>query len=415
MATSKKTPNNEQIDFQGRLEKAEESLQILQKAGVDSIVVNAPGGRRYYTLVGSDQPYGILIDTVNEAAACLANDGSILYCNERFGNLLKSAPDKLVGDLFVHQLHESQREQIAKLLEQDKEGRVDVQLAATSDNTPVRIYLYFSRIFINKLERTYVLLMDATENDQIVQKLEMANKRLKETLHARDTFLAAVSHNLRTPLNSIIGFADILLSKMPGPLNEEQENQLKIITRCSHQLLVLIRQLLDVGLIQHDKLAPVFSRCDINSILSNVVEEVKPLAAEKGLELTASFVSPEFYISTDRKFFRQVVVNLLDNAIKYTKTGSVRLLEQIVKTPETQFLEIEIIDTGCGVKEEDLSQIFELYSTVSKRDDPYGEHTGLGLVLCRKYCDALGMALTCKSIYGKGTSFIIQIPIENNL
>jgi len=411
--TKKKKQPTEKAKFQEQIDHAEESLQVLQRAGVDSIVVNAPGGSRYYTLVGSDQPYGILIDTVNEAAACLAHDGSILYCNERFGTLLRSTADKLIGNHFVDHLQEKQRERIARMLKKEREGKIDVQLISDKGISQ-SVYLYFSRIIVNQAERIYVLLMDASENEQIVQRLEAVNKQLEQTLQARDTFLAAVSHNLRTPLNSIIGFTDILLSKMPGALNEEQENQLKIIHRCSHQLLVLIRQLLDVGLIQHDKLAPVMISCDINHILSNVIEELKPLATEKKLELSASFVSPQFYVSTDKKFFRQVIVNLLDNAIKYTKAGSVKLSENIVKKAHAKYLEIEITDTGRGIKEEDLSQIFELYSTVSKKDDPYGEHTGLGLVLCRKYCDALGMKLTCKSIYGKGTSFIIQIPIEKN-
>ncbi len=411
MKTGKEIKNPAKSAFEMKLDKAEESLQILQRAGVDSIVVNSPSGNHFFTLVGSDQPYGILIDTVNEAAACLSNEGAILYCNERLGNLLNTQPEKLVGSSFVQYFKEKVSGSLAGMLKSEKEGKVDAQLVPIN-GVSTRVYLHSSRIRINNQDRIYVLIINATENESVVERLEAANKELEKSLQARDTFLAAVSHNLRTPLNSIIGFADILLSRMPGSLNEEQDSQLKIIVRCSHQLLTLIRQFLDVGLIQHDKLAPVLDRCDINSIIANVVEEVKPLAKEKGIELTTSFVEPEFYISTDKKFFRQVVVNLLDNAIKYTKVGSVRVMEKIIKTPTSNYLEIEIIDTGCGVREEDLAEIFELYSNVAKKEDPYGEHTGLGLVLCRKYCDALGMKLTCKSIYGKGTSFIIQIPIE---
>jgi polar amino acid transport system substrate-binding protein len=231
-------------------------------------------------------------------------------------------------------------------------------------------------------------------------------------LLSKDSFLAAMSHNLRTPLNSIIGFTDILLAKIPGSLNEEQEKQLQIVSRCSRQLLVLIRQLLDVGLIQHDKLDPVIDNFDINQIISNVIQEIKPLADQKKIELSATYVKGQLFIRTDKKLIRQVIVNLLDNAIKYTDKGSVSVIEEIRKNSSGDLLEIRVIDTGCGIRESDLTDIFKLYTTVSKKDDPYGEHTGLGLMLCCKYCELLGMKLTCESTFGKGTTFVIHIPLE---
>ncbi len=297
------------------------------------------------------------------------------------------------------------------MLETDRKGKMTVQLKL-NEKESTTVHICFSLVTINGKERVYVLLSDGEENEGYLADLLEKNKVLEQSIEARDSFLAAMSHNLRTPLNSIIGFAEILLAKMPGPLNEEQEEQLRIITRCSKQLLTLIRQLLDVGLIQHHKLDPIFASVDVNAIISDILEEMKPIVMQKGLALISSLVDGPLVLNTDRKFFRQIIVNLLDNAIKYTQEGSVTLQEVYIDANNPDSLKIHVIDTGRGIKKEDLTEIFQLYSTVHKKHDPYGEHTGLGLVLCCKYCEILGMKLTCESVFGKGTCFTIHIPKE---
>lgn len=393
-------------DLLKKIDHAEESIEALERAGLNSIIVDSPTGHQFYTLVGTNQPYGILIDSVNEAAACLSLDGTILYCNSPFGGMFKTSPKTLLGGYFVDHFQDSEKIPLLKMLQSEQHGKMDVHLMTnTGEITPV--YICFSVVTINGVNCVYVLISDVSEKEQYLTELLEKNKNLERTLEARDSFLAAMSHNLRTPLNSIIGFADILLAKLPGPLNDEQEQQLQIIKRCSKQLLTLIRQLLDVGLIQHHKLDPIFGVCDIHTLITDVAQELRPLADQKGIGFFTSFAQEEFFIKTDRKFFRQIVVNLIDNAIKYTKEGSVTLEEIITPTA----LEISVVDTGLGIKEEDLSEIFKLYSTVHKKHDPYGEHTGLGLVLCCKYCEILGMKLTCDSTFGKGTRFTIHIPL----
>lgn len=397
-------------NFLQKIEKVEESIEALEQAGVDSIVVDSPTGHRFYTLVGSDEPAGILIDTVNEAAACLSTDGTILYSNARFAEILKTSSQSILGKKFTQYFTEPHRASIVKMLQNNSKGNLDVQLL-TSDGSLISVYLHFSRIVINHVERINVLIMDMSEKERSLRHLTELNNRLEESIRSRDSFLAAMSHNLRTPLNSIVGFTDILLSKMPGSLNDEQEKQLQIIARCSKQLMILIRQLLDVGLIQHDKLEPAIAAFDINSIISHVLQEVKPLADQKNLELSFTYPKEQMMIKTDKKLFRQVIVNLLDNAIKYTQKGFVHVSESLFPPDQPRFLNIQVIDTGIGIKEEDLNEIFKLYSSPSKKEDPYGEHTGLGLVLCCKYCEVLGMKLTCESTYGQGTCFTIQIPL----
>ncbi len=396
---------SERDEFLDKIDEAERSIEALERAGLNSIVVDSPEGHQFYTLVGTNQPYGILIDSVNEAAVCLSAEGAILYCNTPFGKILKESPMDLIGRLFIDFFDDREKLKLLKSLRTETQGKMELHLVLEKgDFSPV--YVCFSSITINGVNCVYVLLTDVSEKEQYLAELLEKNKSLEHTLEARDSFLAAMSHNLRTPLNSIIGFTDILLAQMPGPLNETQVQQMEIIKRCSKQLLTLIRQLLDVGLIQHHKLDPVIAPCDINGIIQDVMQELKPIADQKEIDFSYGLVADEYIINTDRKFFRQIIVNLLDNAIKYTKVGTVKLSQK----DGDETLEIHVSDTGCGIREEDLTEIFQLYSTVHKKHDPYGEHTGLGLVLCCKYCELLGMKLTCDSDFGKGTTFTIHIP-----
>lgn len=410
MEKESQTSVRDNDDLMNKIDEAERSIEALERAGLNSIVLDSPEGHQFYTLVGTNQPYGILIDSVNEAAACLSGTGAILYCNTPFGKIFQHSPAELIGKLFIDFFDDREKLTLLKTMRSEQQGKMELHLVSSNrEYTPV--YVCFSLVTINGVNCVYVLVTDVSEKEQYLAELLEKNKSLEHTLEARDSFLAAMSHNLRTPLNSIIGFTDILLAQMPGPLNEVQTQQMEIIRRCSKQLLTLIRQLLDVGLIQHHKLDPVFGACDINGIISDVIQELKPLAEQKEIALSGTLICEEFIINTDRKFFRQIIVNLLDNAIKYTKVGSVRLQQQLTQ----EAMMISVIDTGCGIKEEDLTEIFQLYSTVHKKHDPYGEHTGLGLVLCCKYCEILGMKLTCDSVFGKGSSFTIHIPLRLKL
>lgn len=396
-------------DFLKKLDQAEESLEVLERAGLNSIVIDSSTGHQFYTLVGTNQPYGILIDSVNEPAACLSTDGKILYCNSKFGSTLGGSPQELLGTPFVEYFRNGERQSITKMLQESQRGKKEVHLFLKGGKA-APVYLCSSPVTINGENRIYVLLTDMSEKEHYLSEMIEKNKELEKTLEARDSFLASMSHNLRTPLNSIIGFAEILLAKHPGPLNAEQEEQLQIIVRCSKQLLTLIRQLLDVGLIQHHKLEPVLGLVDVNDIIRDVIQELTPMADQKEIALRGLKNPKPLTLNTDKKFFKQIIVNLLENGIKYTTEGSVKVTEKINSDSDSSYVEISVVDTGIGIKEEDLSEIFQLYSNVHKKHDPYGEHTGLGLVLCCRYCEILGMKLTCESEYGKGSSFTIHIP-----
>ncbi len=257
-------------------------------------------------------------------------------------------------------------------------------------------------------------IRDITERKDIESALQEKNVELASAMQAKDRFLASMSHELRTPLNAIIGFTGTLLMKLPGPLNADQEKQLRTVQTGAKHLLALINDLLDLAKIESGKVELSLVPVDCVKVIEEVAASLRPQAEAKGLEFTVT-APPGLTLRTDRRALSQIVINLTNNAIKFTERGSVRIKAQRREESGSRALEISVEisveDTGLGIRPEDQAKLFTAFSQVVDARTKQGqEGTGLGLHLSQKLAEALGGKIELKSDYGKGSTFTLVLP-----
>jgi PAS domain S-box-containing protein len=253
-------------------------------------------------------------------------------------------------------------------------------------------------------------IRDITERKRVEQALKEKNVELQRANQAKDRFLAAMSHELRTPLNAVIGFTGTLLMKLPGPLNEEQEKQLKMVQSSGKHLLSLINDLLDLAKIDAGKLElrPEATRC--RELVEAVAETLRPLAQGRGLTLDCAAAVDDPQLHVDRRALRQIVLNLVNNAIKFTERGGVLIRLERGRREGRGTVEISVADTGVGIGPQDQARLFSAFSQVDAMTRRPSEGTGLGLHLSQRLAEALGGRIHVRSEAGKGSIFTLVLP-----
>ena len=243
------------------------------------------------------------------------------------------------------------------------------------------------------------------------RQIEGQNKKVMEASRLKSQFLANMSHELRTPLNAVLALSEILGKEMSGPLNDEQSKQVQIINRSGKSLLRLINDVLDLSKIEAGRMTVEKAPMSLRSLVTLVADTLRPLAEDKGLQLTTTSTPdlPEF-IKTDEQKLRQILINLVGNAIKFTERGSVRM--EVSHTTKPAAIAFAIVDTGIGIPGDLVDRIFEEFcqgdgSTTRK----YGG-SGLGLTISKRMAELLGGTLTVQSESGKGSIFTFGVPYE---
>ncbi len=238
-------------------------------------------------------------------------------------------------------------------------------------------------------------------------QLETANEKLQELDRLKSEFLATMSHELRTPLNSIIGFTGLLKGGRAGPLNPEQKKQLEMVHGSARHLLGLINDLLDLSRIEAGRMQVEFHDFSPAEVAQEVAQLLQPMVRLKQLVFEIQGADPTLRVVSDRKRFYQVLVNLANNAVKFTERGNVT----ITLAPSIDRLEVSVSDTGPGIRAENLANLFEAFRQIDGSARRVYEGTGLGLYLCRKLTALLGGAITVRSEFGRGSTFTFWIPI----
>ena len=253
-------------------------------------------------------------------------------------------------------------------------------------------------------------IRDVTERKRIEQVLRDKNLELENAALVKDRFLASMSHELRTPLNAIIGFTGTLLMKLPGPLNAEQEKQLRIAQPGAKHLLSLINDLLDVAKLSANKVTLNLEPVDCKTLIEEVSATLEMEARRKGLAFAVHTPPVDVLLLTDRRALSQILINLVGNAIKFTQQGRVDVVLQDLQLPTGRAVQLRVQDTGPGIPLQEQPRLFEAFSRVERADRRHHEGTGLGLHLSRKLAEALGGTLGFDSTEGLGSTFTLQLP-----
>ena len=276
-----------------------------------------------------------------------------------------------------------------------------------------KIYAYIgTHVDVTEQRKTDAELALYRENlEELVEartaELEIEKVKAQSADKLKSAFLATMSHELRTPLNSIIGFTGILLNEFAGPLNEEQSKQLSMVKNSGKHLLSLINDILDLSKIEAGELSFSASSFDYSRSIRKVIEIVRPLADAKGLMLELIDPLEKIDLVNDERRIEQVLINLLDNAVKFTDSGTVQIDWHV----RNNILITKITDTGIGIRKEDLTKLFIPFSQIETGISRNHQGTGLGLSISKKLVKLLGGNIAVESELGTGSTFIVTFPL----
>jgi len=321
----------------------------------------------------------------------------------------------------------AEKEYIAQRIQEVFEnGESDAEANLVPKNGE-RIPYYFTgkRIEIENVPYLIGMGIDITQRRYAEQELRKLNLELEERIAARteelaaamikaqesdrlkSAFLATMSHELRTPLNSIIGFTGVILQRLAGPLNEEQTKQLNMTRDSARHLLALINDVLDISKIEAGQLEILKRPFDMRQAVESALRVVHPLAQKKNLQLLTSIGSGVGILNNDRRRVEQVLINLINNAIKFTERGEVNIECQI----RDGWMETSVHDEGIGIKPEDMDRLFKPFQQIDTGLARGHEGTGLGLAICKRLVTAMGGEITFESQWGIGSTFKFTLPM----
>lgn len=244
---------------------------------------------------------------------------------------------------------------------------------------------------------------------QRTEELRSANTELARAARLKDEFLANMSHELRTPLNAILGMSEVLQEGIYGPLNVQQAKSVHTIEESGRHLLVLINDILELAKIEAGKIKLDLIPVSANWVGESCLRLVKELAHKKQVKLQAVFDPNPLTIQADERYLKQILLNLLDNAIKFTPTGGTVELE-IKGDPEQQVVNLSVSDTGIGIPAKDMPYLFRIFVQIDGGLNRQHEGTGLGLAMVYRLVKMHGGSISVISNSGQGSCFIVALP-----
>ena len=253
----------------------------------------------------------------------------------------------------------------------------------------------------------------ALENAILYEEQQKTAEELRELDTLKNQFLANMSHELRTPLNSIIGFSRVILRGIDGPITDLQEQDLTAIYNSGQHLLGLINDILDLSRIEAGKMELHFDEVNIESVITSVLSTGKGLVKEKPVDLRSNIEHDLPVVWGDQTRLRQILLNLIQNAAKFTEEGHINVEAKLQTRSEgTREIYISVTDTGVGIAQEDQRKLFEPFSQVDSSATRKTEGTGLGLSITRNLVELHGGKIDVYSEVNKGSTFFFTIPVR---
>jgi PAS domain S-box-containing protein len=360
-------------------------------------------------LVTSEGRFRSLYDSIACGVVVVGPAGIVTGCNDAAATLLEFPADKLIGSS-VFSVGSAYRDELGADLKQvptaeavatRKPIRGRVVKHDFGDGRPVRWHQVDAvPIFGSDGELVQVV---STFVD--VTAVKMAEE-LREESAAKSRFLATMSHELRTPLNSILGFAQLLRMYESGLLDETQRRYVSNIETSGSHLLALISDILELSKVAAGQVVLKIEAVEVAPAIQRVAEEFEPMLAGIPVELRLD-LRPRLVAHVDRLRFRQVVVNLVANALKFTEAGSVTISTR----KRARRLELRVEDTGIGIPPEQMDRVFDEFTQVDSGSTRTHGGTGLGLPLTRRLVELMGGSFALDSVVGRGTTAVVLLPL----
>lgn len=384
-------------------DEVRETLEAISAGEVDAVVVHGPRGPQVYRLEGPDQPFRTFVERMQEGALTVGGDGTILYANSYFADLVGFGADELVGKMLTDFVAPQYRSTVVHLVEQGLDGKMKGHCVLEGGSGGISVQLTLSPLVGGTQPSCCVVVFDLREREA-AEEAHAARLAAEQANLAKDQFLAVLSHELRSPLNAILGWAQILAADTS--LGEDARRAAQTIERNSRTQAQLIGDLLDISRIIAGKLNLEMGSHEFDALVEAVVSGARPLADDRGVKLSLR-TEGSIPIYGDATRVQQIIMNLLSNALKFTERGG----EVIVSLSGTgESAELSVRDTGVGMDKTLLDRAFQIFHQGGSTRRRQGG-LGLGLAIARELAEAHGGSLAAVSEgEGRGSTFTLRLP-----
>lgn len=374
-------------------------------------------------LVESELRLKKFLDSMPIGVFVLDREGKPYYANNKSKEILgkgiiKNASQAELSEIYkayvagTENIYPPYKQPIVRALKGEKNICVeDIEILKNGIRIPVRVNATPITNSEDTIEYAIAVFDDISNIKEAEHKLIHAKKLAEESVILKDTFLANMSHEIRTPMNAIIGFTDLLMKKQ---LQIQEKEYVQIIKTSGENLLRIINDILDVSKIESGMMAFEEYPISIKEIFSSLNIMISNKAKEKNIKLSFDYDAniPNTLLG-DPTRLTQIILNLVGNAIKFTKKGSVDVFSRIIKEEEDVFyIEFSIKDTGIGIPEDRLNHIFERFTQAETHTTRNYGGTGLGLSIAKQLIELQGGKITIKSILGIGSEFTFVLPFK---
>src|SRR2546423_1191371 len=395
----------------GALQKA-----IFNSANFSSIATDAKGVIQIFN-VGAERMLGYtrsLIESNIDAIMTTDPSGIITDVNKQMEALTGCTRDELIGAPFKGYFTDPDRAEAGIKLVLSQKKVTDYELTARARDGKKTVVSYNATTFYDRdrtLQGVFAAARDVTERKRVELELQQAKALAESANRTKSDFLASMSHEIRTPMNAIIGIADLLAKTQLSP---EQSKYVQIFRRAGDNLLHLIDDILDLSKVETSQIELERTEFSLNDLLEKVTEMVAIRADEKGLALVCE-IAPKVPTDLigDPTRLRQVLLNLLGNAIKFTESGEVvlRVTSDAASTVPGA-LQFMVSDTGIGIAGEKLGAVFERFTQADSSTTRRYGGSGLGLTISKRLVELMGGRIWVESEVGKGRVFSFNVPLE---
>lgn len=364
-----------------------------------------------YRQVGEDlalkaqEVFKSIIDKLPNGIVILDNNGVVLFCNLATEQIFATEAKRMLGTTLGLPIQAGKRFEIDTVMQNGVGGIAEMHVEEISwENKDAYLVSFFDITDIRKAEET----------------LKSANEQLIKLDEMKSEFVSIASHELRTPLTSIKNAVEIVLKKKTGEITEAQEKFLSMAARNIERLRAIVNDILDTSKIDAGKMELKLSSMDVEESIKSVVESYASLADKKTISFVLNMANDLPNVYGDALRVEQVITNLVSNAIKFTPnkgtlTISARLADESPDSlwRSTNFVEVSVKDTGCGMKNEDIEHIFDKFyqvdSSLARKEQH--ESTGLGLAISMGLVESHGGKICCESKEGEGSRFTFTLPV----
>jgi PAS domain S-box-containing protein len=343
--------------------------------------------------------------------------GIITDVNKQMEALTGCTRDELIGAPFKNYFTDPERAEAGIKLVLGAKKVTDYELTARARDGKETVVSYNATTFYDRdrrLQGVFAAARDVTERKRFERALQDTNVELESAKSAaekanlaKSDFLSSMSHELRSPLNAILGFAQLLESTSPAPTASQRESIAQILQAGWH-LLTLISEVLDLAVVESGKMSLTPERVALDEVISECRAMMEPQAQQRGISMTFPQLDIPFFVNVDRTRLKQVLINLLSNAIKYNRPRGTVEVKCAVAGPER--IRVSVADTGAGLSREKLTQLFQSFNRLGQ-EAGVEEGTGIGLVVSKQLVELMGGAIGAESSVGVGSVFWIELPL----